>query len=451
VSHTSSRAKRLLAGMRSSIRHMNPAKLLVAGYLSYIVLGWALLCLPAMQAQPVGVLDALFIATSAVSTTGLVTIDPGSSFTFWGELVMLGLIQMGGLGYMTLGSFIVLTVQHRMGRLRTETTQQAFHLPDTIDPSMFILSVVAFSFTVEAIGAGALYLIFAANDVADPLWSAIFHSVSAFATAGFSLNPDSLEGFRGHAGVNIVISVLCILGAMGFVIVVDGLRTLTGRSRHLGFTSKIIVRITFLFLTIGTLLLMLADPGIAALPLTERILAAFFQVMTASTTVGFNTYPIGALSGAVLIVLFFLMAIGASPAGTGGGLKTTTFAALVGLVRSTLKGRDRVRFLKREIPLARLQNATAALAYYVAIVGVALFLLLLTEPGAAFEHVMFEVISAAGTGGLSMGLTGDLSDIGKLVIIALMTAGRVGILTFGIALATHDESRAEEQDNELIL
>ena len=173
--------------------------------------------------------------------------------------------------------------------------------------------------------------------------------------------------------------------------------------------------------------------------------------MTASTTVGFNTYPFSDLVPAVLMVVFFLMIIGASPAGTGGGLKTTAFAALVGLVRSTLKGRNRIRFFKREVPLVKLQAATAGLAFYCTLLFVAMFLLLMTETGAAFEVVMFEAISAMGTVGLSMGLTGDLSEIGKLVIIVLMTAGRVGILTFGIALAAHDESREEEQDNQLVL
>ena len=173
--------------------------------------------------------------------------------------------------------------------------------------------------------------------------------------------------------------------------------------------------------------------------------------MTASTTVGFNTHPIAALSGAVLMVMFFLMVIGASPAGTGGGLKTTSFAALVALVRSTLKGRDRVRFFKREIPLARLQSATAGFVYYMVLASIAAFLLLLTETGAAFEVVLFEVFSAMGTVGLSMGLTGDLTALGKLIVVMLMIAGRIGILTFGIALAAHDESREEEKDNELVL
>ncbi|GFE65790.1 K+ transporter Trk [Litoreibacter roseus] len=396
-------------------------------------------------------LDSLFISTSAVSTTGLVSVDPGTSFTFFGELVIIILIQIGGLGYMTIGSFAVLALQQKLGRMREKTVKAAFNLPNDISPAMFLRSVIVFTFGCEIVGAAALYPMFVEAGVDNAMWSAIFHSISAFCTAGFSLNSNSFESFSGNFGVNIVISALSLLGAMGFLIIVDTWRTMLGRSRHLGFTSKVIFRITALFLLFGTLVMFIAEPGIAALPNSERLMVAFFQTMTATTTVGFNTYPIGEVIPAVLMVIFFLMVIGASPAGTGGGIKTTSFAALIGLVRSTLKGRERVRFFKRQVPLDKLQTATALLTYYCGLLMVAMFCLLLTEPGAAFEVIMFEAISAMGTVGLSMGITGDLSDLGKLVVIALMTAGRVGILTFGIALAAHDETREEEEDNQLIM
>ena len=440
-----------IATVRSSLLRIAPAKLLLMGYLSYMMIGWALLATPFAQEVDVAALDALFIATSAVSTTGLVTVDPGGSFTFFGELVVLLLIQIGGLGYMTIGSFTVLAVQNRISGLRTHAVKHAFNLPADVKPAVFLRAVILFTLLCEAVGALALWAMFTAQGVEGALWSAIFHSISAFCTAGFSLFSTSFEAFSAHAGINIVISILSLLGAMGFLIVVDGWRTLTGQRRHLGFTSKIIVRVTLWFLIAGTLILGLVDPGIAALPTAERWMVAFFQTMTASTTVGFNTYPIGALVPAVLVVVYFLMVIGASPAGTGGGLKTTAFAALVGLVRSTLRGRNRIRFFKREVPLGKLQMAAAGLAFYCVLLLVALFLLLLTEPGVAFERIMFEIISAMGTVGLSTGITGDLSAAGKVVIIVLMTAGRVGILTFGIALAANDESLEEEADNDLVL
>ncbi|WP_316014792.1 TrkH family potassium uptake protein [Roseobacter sp. HKCCA0434] len=442
---------RAMARFRIALFNMPPAKLLLTGYVSYMLVGWMLLSLPVAQVEAVRAIDTLFIATSAVSTTGLVSVDPGGSFTFFGEVVILLLIQAGGLGYMTIGSFATLAIMGKLPGMRARATKHAFNLPDSIRPRQFIVSVVAFTLVVEVAGALALWALFAADGTPDALWMGIFHSVSAFCTAGFSLFPASFEGYEGHFALKLVLSVLSILGAMGFLIVVDGWRTLTGQARFLGFSSKVIVRMTLLFLAVGTLILFVVEPSLRGLSPEDRLMDAFFQTMTATTTVGFNTVPIGGIGGASLMVLFFLMVIGASPAGTGGGLKTTSFAALVGLVRSTLKGRDRVRYLKREVPPDRLQLATASLAYYFALAGAAMFLLLLTEAGAAFEVVMFEVISAMGTVGLSMGLTGGLSDLGKLVVVVLMTAGRVGILTFGIAVASHDESRAEEADNDLVL
>lgn len=449
--HATGGLRRLAVRLRHVLRSSRPAKLLLTGYLSYIVIGWALLSLPVSEAAPVAALDTLFIATSAVSTTGLVTVDPGTAFTLFGEVVVLLLIQVGGLGYMTIGSFAVLSLQHRLSRFRENTARAAFSLPDGISPRSFLRSVVLFTVAVEAAGALALYPMFRAAGVEDPGWSAVFHAVSAFCTAGFSLNADSLEGFRAHFGVNAVISALSIAGAVGFLIVVDTWRTLGGRNRHLGYYSKIILRITLMFLAVGTLVVFVTEPALRPLPPDERLLAAFFQTMTASTTVGFNTVPISGLSLAVILVLVFLMVFGASPAGTGGGLKTTSFAALTGLVRSTLKGRDEVRFFKRRVPADKLQTATASLAFYLGVLLVALFVLALTETGAPFETVLFEAVSAMGTVGLSMGLTGELSDLGKCVIIVLMTAGRVGILSFGIAIAAQDETREEVEDNELVL
>lgn len=442
---------RLKARLHVGLLRMHPAKLMLIGYLSYILLGWALLSLPWSQSAFVEPIDNLFIATSAVSTTGLATIDIGQSYSFWGELVVLLLIQLGGLGYMTIGSFILVAMQDRIGRVREKATRTAFSLPSGLKVVSFIRAVVLFTLICEMVGAFLLYFMFARAGVENAVWSAIFHSISAFCTAGFSLNTNSLEGFRGDFGVNFVISVLCLAGAIGFLVVTDVVRNVLGKSRYLGFTSKVIFRMTLTFLVFGTLLFLVVDPQLQFLPIEERVMTAFFQVMSASTTVGFNTYPVDLIAPAFLVALLFLMMVGASPAGTGGGLKTTSFAALVGLLRSTLKGRDSVRFFKREIPTERLQTATASLALYFLLMTVSLFLLLITEEIATFEQLIFEIISAMGTVGLSLGATSELSGIGKFIFVLLMTAGRVGILTFGIALATRDETPQEVRDNDLVV
>lgn len=433
------------------MRRVHPAKLIFAGYAFYMTLGWALLSAPFSQATSVNVLDNLFTAVSAVSTTGLVTVDPGSSYTFFGQFVILLLIQAGGIGYMTIGSFLMMATAHHLSPLRERLARAAFTLPPDVSIGSFIGTVVIYTLTVEMIGAVLLYFQFSASGVDNAAWSAIFHAVSAFCTAGFSLNPNSLEDFRGDVGVNATVSALSILGAMGFLIAWDVWRSLTQRSFALSFTSKVIVKLTGAFLLVGTAIFCVADPGIAALPWSERLMASFFQTMTATTTVGFNTHPISALTPAVIVVIFFLMAIGASPSGTGGGLKTTTFAAMIGLVRSTLRRRPEITFFNRVIAPARFQLAMASSAYFVMLMTPAVFVLCLTEPGKDFQALLFEAISAIGTVGLSMGVTGTLSDLGKVTIILLMFAGRVGILTFGIALASKDGEGETPKNEDLLV
>ncbi|MEM7498177.1 MAG: potassium transporter TrkG [Pseudomonadota bacterium] len=439
------------SGGPGAILRLSPAQLLLLGYLSYILLGWSLLSMPFAQEVPQAAIDTLFIATSAVSTTGLITVDPGTSFTFFGELVIIVLIQFGGLGYMTVSSLAVLGVQARLSGMREDCARATFSLPEGMSLKLFLRSVLIFTVLCEVLGAIILWRLFAAAGEENALWLGIFHAISAFCTAGFSLFSNSLEDYSNHTGVLLVVSALSIAGAMGFLVVVDMWRSLTGRVRHLGFTSKIILRVTGAFLLFGTLFTLAVEPSLAGLPPEEQVLSAFFQVMSASTTVGFNSVPLTGMILPVVAVLLFLMMIGASPAGTGGGIRTTTFAALLGLVRSTTRGRKAVTIDDRRLARARLQTATATLAYYLLVLFVAFVVLLVTERGHAFEVVLFETISAMGTVGLSLGLTGELSDVGKLALCVLMTAGRVGILTFGIAVSGEDETRAEKADNELVL
>jgi trk system potassium uptake protein TrkH len=415
-----------------------------------MLLGWAILSMPFSQAVNVSALDNLFISASAVSTTGLVTIDPGSSYSFFGQLVILGLIQLGGIGYMTFGSFILLSLRHKASHQSLKISRKAFALPSDFKIASFIKKVLGFTLIVETIGAIVLFLFFYLDGKDDALWLAIFHSISAFCTAGFSLFSNSFEGYVSHTGINLTLSILSILGAIGFIVMVDVWDKVRGKYYNLHFTSKVIIRVTFVFLIFGTLLMALLEPSIQKMTPFDRLQASFFQVMTATTTVGFNTLPIGHLSSAVILLLYFFMLFGASPSGTGGGLKSTTFAALAGLVKSTLKGRDKVRLNKRVLPIDKLQLATASFSYYFAVLFVATIILLSLEQ-TTLEVALFEVFSALGTVGLSMGLTGSLSDLGKVIVVALMFMGRVGILTFGIAMSMHDESRDEEGDNDLVL
>jgi trk system potassium uptake protein TrkH len=408
---------------------------MAAGYLGYMLAGWAALSLPIAQDMPVRWIDTLFVAVSAVSTTGLVTVDPGGTFSRFGEVVILLLIQAGGLGYMTVGSFAYLSFQNRLSSVRARGARAAFGLPATMDVAQFIRAVVVYTMAVQALGALLLWPLFAQAGVADPLWMAVFHAVSAFCTAGFSLFATGLEPFVANPGIVAVISVLSILGALGFLIVVDALQRGFGQERRVGFSARVILVVSAVLIGLGTLALGFLEPSIAQRPGMERWLAAGFQAMTAATTVGFNTVPIGAVGGAAVMVFVVLMVVGASPAGTGGGLKTTTFAVLFAEMRAVLRQRPDVVLMGRVLPPERVRMASAALSYYLAVLALAVTVLLVTETGARFDVVLFEAVSALSTVGLSMGLTGALSDPGKLVVTLLMYAGRVGILTFGIAFA----------------
>ncbi|MBI4882331.1 MAG: potassium transporter KtrB [Planctomycetes bacterium] len=413
---------------------LHPVRLVALGYLSYITIGWVILALPLSHApDAVSGLDALFTATSAVSTTGLVTVSTGNDYSAFGQVVILILFQFGGIGYMTLGSFVVLSRGKTLSERRKEIGEAVFSIPRDLRIDKFIVSVTAFTIIVETLGACALFLALRDAGVSNALWSSIFHSVSAFCTAGFGLYDDSFERLRGNVAVNVILGVLSYLGAIGFIVFVDCWRRVIGKTSRLTLTTRVILVTTAWVSVTGIALLFLEEPAIRDLPVHERLLAACFQVAAAGTTAGFNSVPIGALSQASLFLLMMLMVVGASPAGTGGGLKTTTFSALFAVVKSSLLGRERVTFWGKVIPEERVRAAVASLGFYSGVLILGCYLLALTET-LPFEGLLFESASALGTVGLSTGITAQLTPIGKLIIIMLMFIGRLGPLAFGIAL-----------------
>jgi trk system potassium uptake protein TrkH len=411
-----------------------------------------LLCLPiAWQDGAISPLDNLFIATSAVSTTGLVTVNTPDAYSFFGELIVMLAFQVGGLGYMTLGSFVLLASSNSLPHFRRRIGSAVFAMPEGFDLNLLIRHTVIFTLVVEVIGAVLLSALFTLRGVANPVWAGIFHSISAFCTAGFSVFPNSLEGFRSDWAINLVISLLSLLGAIGFLVVSDFWQGAMGRRRRIALTTRVILYLTTWFLAIGFLLLLLFDQSLRELPFGERLLAAWFQSMTALTTVGFNTHPIGSLSAFSVLLTLVLMIMGASPSGTGGGLKSTTISAALGVMWSALRGRGTTAYLGRRIPEDRLFAAFSAIAFYIFIflVGAGGLLLFQTQ---SFEDVLFEAASALGTVGLSRGVTGDLTAIAKLVVIFLMFVGRIGPLSFGIALFYEKSKiRAEEPVEDLAI
>lgn len=433
---------------RRAWSNLRPPQQLVAGFASYALVGTLLLCLPFAQQAPGRVIDHFFNVVSAITTTGLTTISVSDSYTYFGEGVILAMSQVGGVGFMTLSSVLLLARGKPLSDARLGVLRAGFAVPHYFVMQHFLVQVVVFTGICEALGAGVLWWRLSVLGAENPLWSAVFHSVSAFATAGFGLKNNSLEAYAGDWVVNVTIGTLSYLGAIGFIVVQDVWYSVKLRERMLTFTSKVILTTTAGVFVLGTALLLLVEPSVRGLPAGERVMACAFQVMSASTTAGFNTVPIGGMSSAGLVVLMLAMLIGASPSGTGGGIKTTSVSAIIGNLLSVLRGRKNVAWLGHEIPMVRVLWAFGATSLYLIGLIAGVLVLCITERK-EFLSIVFEAASAIGTVGLSMGITGDLTPAGKLVVIALMFMGRCGPLTIGLALLRPDQEPPDLRPDDL--
>lgn len=429
---------------------LRPAQQLVAGFAVYCVLGAAALWLPAARTGELGtwrgVLDHVFTAVSAVSTTGLTTVAVGDAYTRAGQVVILLLFQVGAIGFMTMSSVLILARGRQLSAGRVDVLRAGFALPHYFKVQHFVVQALVFTVVCEAVGAVLLWWRFSALGIEDPMWSAVFHSVSAFATAGFSTNAASLEAFRGDWAVNLIIGVLSYQGAIGFIVAQDVWYSIKLRERMVTFTSKVILWMTAAVFVLGTLLVVVLEPAVRGMPWGERVLVSAFQVMSASTTAGFNTIPIGSMATPAIIVLVVAMLIGASPSGTGGGIKTTSVSAILGNLLSVVRGRRAVSWMGYEVPMPRVLLAFATATLYLMLTAAGVLALSISER-AGFLAVVFEVVSAICTVGLSMGITAELSPVGKLVVIALMFVGRCGPLTIGLALLRPGEAERLRPDD----
>lgn len=431
---------------------LSPQQNILFGFLSYTFLGWLILCLPFLQKQSVSVLDNLFMATSAISTTGLVTVSLFDSYTIAGQMVIMLLIQIGGIGYMTFTSFILLSRKNPLTHWHQKVLNTEFALPKGFEIKDFLKSVIIFTIIIETIGALAFYIAFTNAGVEHnfAIWSSVFHSVSTFCTAGFGLYNDSFEQFADNTGLNVIISFLAICGSLGFIVVTDIWNRITKKTKAITFTTKIIFGMLLFLLAVGTLITYFFEPSVQNLA-DNKFMISFFQSMSALTTVGFNTIPIGSLTLSVILVIIFLMYIGASPSGTGGGMKSTTLTALIAIMWSRIRNSNQVTFFGNSIPAERLYVATSVFMLYAAVIFLSTFLLSLTE-NFDLRDLIFETTSAIGTVGLSTGITGSLSSLGKIIIIFIMFVGRLGVLTFGLAiLARKNQSNQFTKEEDIAL
>ncbi len=417
---------------------------LIKGYLFLTCLCLFILMLPFSRNVDIAFVDQVFFATSIVSTTGLSPIDFGASLTFFGELSALFFIQLGGIGYMALSSFLILKDSPQLPKLSMLLLRLEFNLPERYPLLSFIQSVFVFTVLIESIGVTVLYFGFKDAGVDQPMWSAIFHSVSAFCTAGFSLYSDSMSSFHDNALITNTILVLSILGSVGFIVLLDFWLKIIRKRKHVTLTSKIILISTLFYILLGTFLLYVSD-GLLIADGVNGLKSAFFQLVSAHTTVGFNNFPIEHLKLGGVLVIIVIMIIGASPAGTGGGIKTTSVTALIGLLYSILRKRRHITFFKKEIPAQKIYLAISSSIFYSVILLLGTWLVVQIDGAVfSFDNLLFECASALSTVGLSTGITPELSPMSKLVISVLMFIGRLGVMTFGFALINQSPMMREK-------
>ena len=429
-----------------------PQRQLLFGYLVYSILGALILSLPFCCRDSISIVDNLFSSVSALSTTGLSTVDVSSDYTFLGQLIILLLIQLGGLGYMTFSSYVMFRLTRHLGTNEARMFHAQFSFPDKMQSDNMLGNIVNFALAFEIMGVLLLYPYFLLHDVDNPLWSALFHSVSAFCTAGFSIFSDNLMQFQTDWYVNFVVAILSYMGAMGFIMMTDVLRKLRHHDYRISFTTKVIAVITTGLTIWSTLHLFFFEPTLQGLPTTDRLLASWFHSMSAITTVGFNTIDTSTVCAVTMIVLSFSMYIGASPSGTGGGLKSTTLSALYAYTKNKLGLRKEISLAGNKVPTYRVDAALTTAVFYTLILAAGIYLLTLFEGDRQnFLDLVFEATSALATAGLSSGILSSIGIGSKLVLIVLMFIGRVGVITLGNVMLVRASAKSAKRRSDLVV
>ncbi|SIT06080.1 trk system potassium uptake protein TrkH [Roseivivax lentus] len=435
-----------LIGIRSTlwgrIVRLSPPALLVTLYLTVILAGAILLWLPISQQAGISFFDALFTATSAVTVTGLAVVDTGGDFTFIGQVILALLIQFGGLGLMTFAVFVLSAIGVKVGLggrliLREDLNQSS--MGDLLKLVKLLLSV---ALICEAGGAAILAFVFVPEmGWLDGLWFAIFHAISAFNNAGFSLESQSLSPWVGNPVINLVISALFILGGLGFVVLADLYET--RQWRGLSLHTKIMLYGTAVLMIVPWVLfaaLEWTNPAtLGPLSIWDKLQASWFQALTPRTA-GFNTLDTAGMHEATTLMTMALMVIGGGSTSTAGGIKVTTAVVLVLATIAFFRKRTELHAFGRSLALDEVMKVLALTVVSILILAFALFVVSITFDG-LFLTLAFEVVSAFGTVGLSMGATGELDALGRATIMVVMFLGRVGPLTLGFFLATHSVAR----------
>jgi len=445
---------------------LTPNRILLFSFIALILTGAGALMLPGSSAgQPLRWDQALFTSTSAVCVTGLTVIDTGKDFSVQGQIILLALIQLGGLGFLTFSSWFLVMLGKRLSLRGADTFSSSFGIARNLRLRDMLPRILIYTFVVEGIGAFLLWARFAwRHPPLEALGYAVFHSISAFCNAGFSLYSDNVMSYRRDLLVNAVIPALILFGGIGFLVQAEVMlwwrERRQGRRHRLSLHTRLVLLTSLLLILYGMLgfAVLEGDNTLRAASPIERMFTSWFQSVTCRTA-GFNTVDIGALSGPTLCLMIFLMFIGASPGSCGGGVKTTTLGVLVALVLSRLHGRESADIFGRRIPSIQVAKALATLAAALGILAAASFAIQFTEYfvwGAQgvrerFLDYLFEVVSALGTVGLSTGITPTLSVPGRMVIVITMLAGRLGPLSVAVSLVGERKSARYEFPEESVM
>ena len=418
---------------------MTPYQILVLGFAGLILMGALLLMTPQASAtgQSLSFVNALFTATSAVCVTGLVVVDTGTYFSLFGQLVIIVLIQAGGLGIMTMATLMALVMRRKIQLRERLIMQEALNQMTVSGVVRLTQYIILLTFFIEFIGGSILALRWYPEFGAEGIYFGYWHAISSFCNAGFDLfgNYIGLTNYVDDITVNLTVTTLIILGGIGFTVMFD----LWHNRRWSKFSmhTKLVITTTSVLLAFGTVIIFLLEINnpstLGPLSWSGKVLGSYFQSVT-TRTAGYNTLGIGNLQDATIFFMIILMFIGASPSSTGGGVKTTTIGVLIAAVWALIRGKHDVEMFKRRIPQQVVYKAFSIFFIAATVVIFVTMMMSITE-NASFLKIMFEVVSAFGTVGLSTGITTSLTDYGKVWLIATMFAGRVGPVTLALALA----------------
>lgn len=432
---------------------LSTTQIILVSFLVSILLGSFLLSLPisAKSGRAVPYLDALFTATTSTCVTGLVTVPTATTWSTFGQIVILFLIQIGGLGIITIMSGIMLLLNRKMGVSDRLLIQDAFNLNTMAGLSKFVKNVLLGTFMIEGIGALLYMSVFVPQFGLKGIWFSVFNAISAFCNAGIDIiGENSLCSYATNPTINLVTSALIILGGLGYIVWWDVLRVLKSRTRrnrkvfrHLTLQSKIAITVTLALIFSGAALILLFEYSnpqtIGNLNLIDKIQVSFFQSVT-TRTAGFASIPQENLTNASAVLSLIWMVIGGSPVGTAGGIKTVTVAVLICSAFATIRNKNSATLFGRRISDGSIKKAMAVVITFFTICVGATILLMATSDAGALD-VVFETVSATATVGLSRNFTASLNTIGKLIIIMTMYFGRVGPISLAVAFGSKSESQ----------